>query len=72
MCDYFCNFIKKGDPNGKDLNGEMLPRWEPWTEESPCTMCFLRDGADPVTEALPPLKAFLSERIMERMREIQN
>jgi para-nitrobenzyl esterase len=70
MCDYLCNFIKNGDPNGKDLNGETLPRWEPWTEESPCTMRFLRDGAEPVTEPLPPLKQFLSDRIMERMREM--
>ena len=70
MCDYFCNFIKNGDPNGKDLNGETLPRWDPWTEESPCTMRFLRDGAEPVTEPLPPLKQFLSDRIMERMREM--
>ena len=70
MCDYFCNFIKNGDPNGKDLNGEMLPRWDPWTEESPCTMRFLRDGAEPVTEPMSPLKQFLSDRIMERMREM--
>ncbi len=70
MCDYFCNFIKAGDPNGKDLNGEKLPRWESWAEGTPCTMHFLRDGAKPVTEPLPPLKAFLSERIMERMRKI--
>ena len=72
MCDYFCNFIKAGDPNGKNLNGENLPRWESWTEGTPCTMHFLRDGAKPVTELLPPLKAFLSDRIMERMKGIQN
>ena len=28
MCDYFCNFIRTGNPNGKDLNGEELPVWE--------------------------------------------
>ena len=70
MCDYFCNFIKTGDPNGKDLNGEQLPQWGTWTEETPCSMRFLRDGASPVTEPLPPLKQFLSDRIMERMREM--
>jgi para-nitrobenzyl esterase len=68
MCDYFCNFIKTGDPNGKDLNGEALPRWERWTEETPCTMRFLGDGARPETAPLPPMKQFLSDRIMERMR----
>ena len=71
MCDYFCNFIKTGNPNGKDLNGEELPRWAAWSEETPCTMTFTGNGAKPVTQALPPLKAFLKERIMERMREIR-
>ena len=71
MCDYFCNFIKTGNPNGKDLNGETLPKWGAWTEETPCTMTFTGSGAKPVTEALPPLKAFLKERIMDRMRSIR-
>ncbi len=71
MCDYFCNFIKTGNPNGKDLSGETLPKWGAWTEETPCTMTFTGSGAKPVTEALPPLKAFLKERIMERMRSIR-
>ena len=69
MCDYFCNFIKTGDPNGKDLNGETLPKWGAWSDRNPCTMVFTGDGAKPVTEALPPLKAFLRERIMERMKQ---
>ena len=71
MCDYFCNFIKTSNPNGKDLNGETLPKWGTWTEETPCTMTFTGSGAKPVTEALPPLKAFLKERIMDRMRSIR-
>ena len=70
MCDYFCNFIRSGDPNGQDLNGEPLPRWEPWSERTPCSMHFTGSGAEPVTEALPPLKRFAAERIMERIRKI--
>jgi hypothetical protein len=31
-------------------------------------MRFLADGAQPETAPLPPLKQFLSDRIMERMR----
>ena len=72
MCDYFCNFIKTGDPNGKDLNGEDLPRWEAWSEEVPCTMMFLRDGAAPSAEPLSPFKRFISGRIMDRIRAINN
>ena len=71
MCDYFCNFIRSGDPNGSDINGEPLPRWEAWSDAVPCTMRFLRDGADPVTEDLPPHGRFLRDRIMERMRGLE-
>ena len=70
MCDYFCNFIRTGDPNGHDLNGELLPRWETWSEETPCTMRFLRDGASPATEPLSPFMSFLTDRIMERIRGV--
>ena len=71
MCDYFCNFIRTGDPNGKDLNGEKLPKWDAWSDKTPCTMRFTANGAEPKTEALPPLKAFLQERIMDRMKLIK-
>ena len=68
MCDYFCNFIASGDPNGKDLNGESLPRWDPWSEEAPCTMEFRSEGAMPSPEPLSPFKRFLSDRILDRIR----
>ena len=71
MCDYFCNFIRRGDPNGKDLGGAYLPVWEPWSEEAPCTMLFTGNGAVPELEPLPPFKRFLSDRIMERMQKSQ-
>ena len=70
MCDYFCNFIKTGDPNGKDLNGEFLPRWEAWSEGSRSSMRFTKDGAMADDEPLSPLKQFLTERIMDRVRGI--
>ena len=71
MCDYFCNFIRTGDPNGEDQFGEKLPRWDAWSEETPCTMCFLRGGASPETAPLPPLKRFLSGRIMDRIHAME-
>ena len=71
MCDYFCNFIKTGDPNGKDLCGETLPRWEAWSDEKPCTMMFLKDGAAPSAEPLSPFSRFITDRIMDRIREIK-
>ena len=31
MSGYFVNFIKTGDPNGKDHNGEELAKWSKYT-----------------------------------------
>ena len=28
MCNYLCNFIKTGDPNGPDADGTPMPLWE--------------------------------------------
>ena len=30
MCNYWAEFIKKGDPNGKDADGSDMPKWEPY------------------------------------------
>ena len=35
MVEYFCNFIKTGDPNGGGLAA-----WSPYTEEHPYAMQF--------------------------------
>ena len=67
MCDYFCNFIRSGDPNGQDSNGETLPAWESWNPEEPCTMVFLRDGAAPSADAGTPFERFIQARIRQRI-----
>jgi len=68
MCDYFCNFIQTGDPNGKDLHGEKLPAWAPWEGSKPCTMRFASDGAKASSDPLTPFRQFLSDRIMDRVK----
>lgn len=40
MCNYWANFIRSGDPNGRDSTGEELPRWMPYTPEAPYGMLF--------------------------------
>ena len=40
MCDYLCNFIKTGNPNGKDLCEEKLPEWKPYSNKAPNVMEF--------------------------------
>ncbi|SEL05182.1 carboxylesterase/lipase family protein [Ruminococcus albus] len=45
MCDYWANFIKTGDPNGYDINGNKLPEWRPYTDDDRAEMEFTPDGA---------------------------
>jgi len=40
MCNYWANFIKNGDPNGKDANGKKMPEWKPYTVDEPARMIF--------------------------------
>ncbi len=46
MCNYWCNFIKNGDPNGLDADGEPMPHWEPYTVDNDARM-FFGDKAEP-------------------------
>ena len=70
MCDYFCNFIRSGDPNGKDLNGEELPKWECLTAEKPFAMEFTGEGPKPLSSVPSDFSRFITERIMDRIREM--
>ena len=40
MCNYWANFIKTGDPNGRDLDGTPMPKWEPYSSENYKAMYF--------------------------------
>ena len=40
MCNYWANFIRTGDPNGKDADGSDMPLWKTFTEEDPNRICF--------------------------------
>ncbi|NLC18257.1 MAG: carboxylesterase family protein [Clostridiales bacterium] len=58
MCNYWCNFIRNGDPNGKDSTGEDMPKWEPCTPEAPYGMLFA-DKVEFVKEEPSKLMKFL-------------
>ncbi len=51
MCNYWANFIRSGDPNGQDADGEDMPLWRPYTVEDPCRIWF---GDTVYTEAKGP------------------
>ncbi|MBO4638757.1 MAG: carboxylesterase family protein [Treponema sp.] len=47
MCNYLCNFVKTGNPNGKDCDDSPLPEWKPYTTGDKNKMLFNTD-AQPV------------------------
>lgn len=40
MCNYWTNFVKTGDPNGKDADGSEMPAWQPYDEKGRFEMIF--------------------------------
>ena len=40
MCNYWTEFIKKGNPDGRDADGTQMPAWDAFTEEAPMVMTF--------------------------------
>ena len=47
MSSYFVNFIKTGDPNGKDYDDTDLPLWKNSEEDNINIMRFTSKGAKP-------------------------
>jgi para-nitrobenzyl esterase len=64
MSNYWANFIRCGDPNGKDADGSDMPLWKPYTDGEPCRMWF---GDVPYTEEKGPsdVVAFLLRHAMK-------
>lgn len=44
MCNYWTNFIKTGNPNGKDADGSEMTKWKPYTKEERNEVIFTKDG----------------------------
>lgn len=65
MCNYWANFIRSGDPNGKDSTGEELPRWEPYTADEPYGMSFA-DRSEFVREQPGELMRFLLKQYFKK------
>lgn len=65
MCNYWSNFIKSGNPNGVDSNGEPMPNWKPYTKEESNKMLFT-DNSKPVVCPPSPIMSFLIRNYNER------
>lgn len=44
MCNYWAEFIAKGDPNGKDCDGSEMPTWKPYSRQERNEMLFKSEG----------------------------
>lgn len=53
VCSYWTNFVKTGDPNGKDYNGNPLPEWKPYRHDEKSVMRFLDKAAPGVLDECP-------------------
>ena len=52
MCNYFANFARTGNPNGKDADGTDMPFWPVYTNENPhammlCDEVYVEKDTDP-------------------------
>lgn len=65
MCNYWCNFVKTGNPNGKDADGTMMPEWLPYTKENPYSMVFDSKGAKQEKTEEKEYEKFFIEHIKE-------
>lgn len=65
MCNYWANFIRSGDPNGKDSTGEEMPCWEAYTEDAPYGMLFA-DKAEFVRQQPTDLMKFLVRQYFKK------
>ncbi len=45
MCDYLCNFVKTGDPNGEGLCGQDLAEWKKYNGKG-MKMFFTSEGSE--------------------------
>ena len=67
MCTYWTNFVKTGNPNGSDSNGAPLPKWNPYTPESPYTMLFKSPDPTPISTPESPYTKFLMKKIAKEL-----
>lgn len=56
ISSYWTNFVKSGNPNGKDWLGYDLPEWREFTEENQAMMLFTDESKEKQTGIDPMMK----------------
>ena len=69
VSSYWVNFIKNGNPNGKDYIGEELPEWKAFTESNEFVMEFT-DRPVQSSVRVDPLMKFRIRYTLEEKSEI--
>ena len=59
MCDYWANFMRTGDPNGRGSDGKMLPVWPRLDEKEPWRMEFGEMSERTKADPSPVMKVLL-------------
>ena len=69
MCNYWTNFIKTGNPNGRDADGSEMPHWDSYQEGHRSEMVFSPDGSYAQTGCESEFVQFLIDDIMRQLRK---
>ncbi len=69
VTSYWTNFVKTGDPNGNDYNGNPLPKWNAYKAGDRCVMKFY-DKATPEKLDECPLFDFRLKCSREKMMKV--
>lgn len=66
MSNYWANFVKTGNPNGEDADGDLMPNWEAFTEENPYGILFSTEKTGMNRKEDSALMKFLQARLKEK------
>jgi len=69
MCNYWTNFVKTGDPNGKDADGTPMPEWKPYTPENRRSMNFF-DEISMQADETPAATEYVTRLNLEAYKKI--
>ena len=62
ISSYWTNFVKTGDPNGKDTAGFELPKWESFTSENDFLMLFTDEPKKSPLKTDEKMKKIIEEK----------
>lgn len=63
MCNYWCNFIRKGDPNGCDQDGGAMEEWAAYKENSRQVMSFYDTPRLQYKELTERMQSYMDQNI---------